>query len=1373
MKYFKRTLSILMTAVLTLSLLPLTGLAAMENAQMPSIQTAQGSFLIEIWDGGAYQTAAVIEADKFQRDFYVDLNGAINPKLRISKQAGGMALLDAVLLDGMPPVLADCDEAYLLRKLSVVDLDVLEIDTDGIVLGFASAGQTLVLTGRIEPDPPGGLPFLFDVKTDVDRNVTTLLASYSMDNYGTLDIDGVAVLDPADSFRVYPTRPTSGHPDSQAWVWVMHDDEYLYAAAEWGSDNTYDYGLDFFKVFIEAGGEIKEYTQWSDRGDYGMWAFAYTDLLPYQHMCYQIAIPLAELGNPENVKLGFSLYGTAYTDRWIDWSGSFPSTSNYADAYTPGAWNDDVKELTIYTAAELGRFAAEVNSKENSYPDSVGYDYEGWTIYLGDDIDLSDYKWYPINLTNVVFDGQGHTISGMVVEDSVWYATQWGENADAAGLFGGLDRAIVKNLTLKNPTISLNSFDWFPSIGAVAGYAEGAQIRDVVIINPQIECRYIFQAFLGGVLGYAIESEDPNSTVNIINGVEVYGGRVFNNGTSVSNCSDSCIGGVIGANNNGAVINAAVYGTKLKTAAPGSNTYIGGIAGYTSAESPIELASCLLNNISMAVFEIADDSESNFYVGGICGFVNRDHVVNNLYIGDIDLFGELVTGTYTVCNNEKYEDVAAANAAAFTDIFNDATPDTGGFWLAASITDDDTGYGFEESMKKLKIWTVDTILSVPNTPAFGAYWTPPESPTVNWPTGLTATYGQTLGDITLPTNGAGTAGSFTWTAGDSTDVGGVGDRLHNLTFTPTDGATYATVYQDITVTVKTNQTSAPQYKAPPTSESTQQPADGSVVLVDGKETSAGEVTYEDGMTTVDVNQGVLNAEIENASESVTVMVPSNGADAASAAQAVFVVKNVDDMADRDMALSIITGNIQYDMPATAVDTAAIMAALGAEDPSEVPLFITISSDVGADADSFVRMAADGAGMELVMPPMTFTVTATYNGQTYEVTGFTQFVSRTVEITSEQAAQITTAVVVDPDGSVRHVPTNVFEKDGKWYATVNSLTNSVYALIFNDKSFEDAEDKWYEAIANEMGSRGIVNGISNGAFDGERSITRAEFTALVVRALGLPDNGDSSVFDDVRASSWYAGIVGKALEIGLVGGAGGRFEPERAITREEAMVVLWRAAKVAGYDGIVAGGEVRSVEALSGEARSDSVWTDEGAGGSVAGVMPGYDALSDWAIEATMWCVANGLVPDEEWLSAPQGDISRAYAAALVLQFLQDSGLVDERTSAFANRIGAEPGGDPRRKPDAVQVPGGTDEEAPTPAGDGGAGAGGNGDGVGGSDGGNAGGSNDGGVIDAQGLGTGDAVAISSQMSSDAGLGIAPMTPQEAIAELNAILAMCR
>jgi len=78
----------------------------------------------------------------------------------------------------------------------------------------------------------------------------------------------------------------------------------------------------------------------------------------------------------------------------------------------------------------------------------------------------------------------------------------------------------------------------------------------------------------------------------------------------------------------------------------------------------------------------------------------------------------------------------------------------------------------------------------------------PADPIVTWPARLTATYGQTLSDISLPGNGASTpSGTFTWTMPSTTSVGDAGPRSHSMTFTPTDTTNYNTLIQNVNITV--------------------------------------------------------------------------------------------------------------------------------------------------------------------------------------------------------------------------------------------------------------------------------------------------------------------------------------------------------------------------------------------------------------------------------------------------------------------------------------------------------------------------------------------------------------------------------------------
>ncbi len=106
-------------------------------------------------------------------------------------------------------------------------------------------------------------------------------------------------------------------------------------------------------------------------------------------------------------------------------------------------------------------------------------------------------------------------------------------------------------------------------------------------------------------------------------------------------------------------------------------------------------------------------------------------------------------------------------------------------------------------------------------------------------------------------------------------------------------------------------------------------------------------------------------------------------------------------------------------------------------------------------------------------------------------------------------------------------------------------------------FADMAGHWAEADVNEMAERGIVSGVTETTFEPDRPITRAEFAALIARALHLTGNSPAG-FSDVASGAWYEQPVNAAASAGLLQGYGGYFRPEDLITREEMAVVVVKA-----------------------------------------------------------------------------------------------------------------------------------------------------------------------------------------------------------------------
>ncbi|MGE5404777.1 MAG: InlB B-repeat-containing protein [Candidatus Saccharibacteria bacterium] len=396
-----------------------------------------------------------------------------------------------------------------------------------------------------------------------------------------------------------------------------------------------------------------------------------------------------------------------------------------------------------------------------------------------------------------------------------------------------------------------------------------------------------------------------------------------------------------------------------------------------------------------------------------------------------------------------------------------------------------------------------------------------------------------------------------------------------------------------------------------------------IVIVDNNDYSIGTENKDGSSTTATVDQSKLTEDIAKASDSSSTIFPVS---ANTNVTAQLVVKNIEDMAKKDMTLTVQTGNVSYNLNTASINTAKITASLGTTASEHIPFNVSI-----ANSNAMVN------GTTVVVSPVEFAITATYNGKIVDVDTFNSFVDRTIEITAEQAKKITTAVVVGPNGSLRHVPTKVTIIDGKYYAVINSLTNSTYTVIWHPMGFNDVADHWAKTEVNDMGSRMVVTGVGNNNFAPDRDITRAEFAAIVVRALGLAPGTGKNGFSDVEASKWYCGYIETASEYGIIQGYNKTsFGPNDVITREQAMTMIARAMRITGLKSEIKDSEISSLLAN---------YSDQ-------------TAASDYARTSIAACLKTGIITGRSSNTiAPKNCISRAEVAVIVQRLLQKSDLI--------------------------------------------------------------------------------------------------------------------
>lgn len=114
---------------------------------------------------------------------------------------------------------------------------------------------------------------------------------------------------------------------------------------------------------------------------------------------------------------------------------------------------------------------------------------------------------------------------------------------------------------------------------------------------------------------------------------------------------------------------------------------------------------------------------------------------------------------------------------------------------------------------------------------------------------------------------------------------------------------------------------------------------------------------------------------------------------------------------------------------------------------------------------------------------------------------------------------------------------------------------------------DISGHWAQEDIEYLLARGIVKGNTQGQFLPNNRISRVEFTAMIVRLLGLTE-ASKVEYLDVKNNAWYADAVNKASTANLVTGYSGKFNPDSNITREEMAAIIVRALNYNKIDNLI-------------------------------------------------------------------------------------------------------------------------------------------------------------------------------------------------------------
>ena len=265
---------------------------------------------------------------------------------------------------------------------------------------------------------------------------------------------------------------------------------------------------------------------------------------------------------------------------------------------TPAGSGTAVDPYRIGTAAELYGFAEIVNGEDDA--DTLDGDQDAHAILTADitvnENVLSDYgqatgngfvAWDPINLYEGVFDGRGHTISGLYI----WYTSD--NHYDHCGFFEVV-RGVVRDLTISDSYYRVNY-----------GYDINSNGIATTTSNRNI----------GGICG------ELGSTGTVW--------RCHFDGVIDADQGDSTggfkIGGIVGYNFNGVVKECSVSG-RVDGKAGGSNSGVGGIVGVSSGGT---VTRCCSNASVTNVISPSAAKKGQSSVGGIVGCLRNGTVTDS------------------------------------------------------------------------------------------------------------------------------------------------------------------------------------------------------------------------------------------------------------------------------------------------------------------------------------------------------------------------------------------------------------------------------------------------------------------------------------------------------------------------------------------------------------------------------------------------------------------------------------------------------------------------------------------------------------------------------------------------------------------------
>ncbi|WP_168122861.1 leucine-rich repeat protein [Paenibacillus sp. HB172176] len=237
--------------------------------------------------------------------------------------------------------------------------------------------------------------------------------------------------------------------------------------------------------------------------------------------------------------------------------------------------------------------------------------------------------------------------------------------------------------------------------------------------------------------------------------------------------------------------------------------------------------------------------------------------------------------------------------------------------------------------------------------------------------------------------------------------------------------------------------------------------------------------------------------------------------------------------------------------------------------------------------------------------------------------------------SMNANEETTFAAFQSEKGFRFIPAHL---NNIGEAILRSMDGGMYVLIGYNPVFADIHGRWSAPIIENLSSKLIIQGDENGLFHPESEVTKAEFIAMLVRALALPIDEEKESFTDVSNDAWYSGAVAAAANYGLTqGDEENKFHPSQPLSRQEAAVIIAKAQALMGLKLELSDRETRF---WLGH------WKDD-------------DTIAEWARDAMASARKQEiLLGDAARTARPEATLTREEMAAILYRMLLASRWID-------------------------------------------------------------------------------------------------------------------